>query len=200
MQTFAYQVRDQKGKKIKGVTEASSEKILADRFAQEGFLVSYIKPARRFALPQEFPFLTSRISSDDLIMLYFQIGNMLEAGVPLLAALRSMADQVENRAFKKMIRAVAASIEGGESLSEAMGRHPKNFPVLARRMIQVGETSGNLAQVMRYVGELDEARADLQFKIRSALAYPAVLAVASVAVVILMIVWVIPSFAAIFTK
>ena len=200
MPAFAYQVRDKDGKKIRGVIEAASEKTVVDRLLQEGYLITTIKPAHFLALASDFVITASLISSDDLTMFYFQLGNMLEAGVTLLAALQTLSDQVSNRGLRKIVQNLIVRIESGASFSEAMGFYPKTFPLLYRSIIRVGETSGNLAESLRHVAELNEARSELHHQVRSALTYPLVLIAASIAVVMFMMVWIVPTFSMIFDK
>lgn len=201
MPTFTYQVRDEKGKKLKGELEAASEKALADRLMHEGYLVTSVKPGRRTKVPGPIGFLLGpRISMADLSMFYFQLGNMLEAGIPLLAALRAVTDQIDKRLLRRTIQDLGDLVERGETFSKALGHHPRAFPTVYRTMVEVGETSGNLDKVLRYVAELNERREELTHQVRSALAYPMVLMVASLAVVIFMMVWIVPAFTMIFTK
>ncbi len=200
MPVFAYQVRNKEGKRVKGVIEAVSEKTAADHLLREGYLITTIKPARFSVLSNDFTLGLSHISSDDLTMLYFQLGNMVEAGVTLLSGLEAVESQIDNQSLKKIVQNLIIRIQGGASFSEAMSHHAKTFPLLYRSMIRVGETSGHLAETLRHVGELNEARAELEHQVRSALAYPMVLIVASIAVVIFMMVWIVPTFTTIFNK
>jgi len=133
-------------------------------------------------------------------MFYFQLGNLVEAGVPLLSALTTLADQSESRRMRRVIRNMSSRIESGESLSEAMRRHEPLFRDLVLSMVQVGEASGSLGEVLRHVSEMEEARLVLSEKIKESLAYPAVLMVSSLAVVLLMVMWIVPAFAAVFQK
>ena len=200
MSTYAYQVRDKEGKKIRGRVEAQSEKIVVDRLLGEGYFVTYVKPASRLVLSGDLVIMGTGISSDTLTMFYFQLGNMVEVGVPLLTALQTVRSQIENGTLKKIVHSLISKVENGASFSEAMSQHDKTFPLLYRTMVRVGESSGHLAETLRHVGELNEARAELEHQIRSALAYPAVLMVASIAVVIFMMVWIVPTFVTIFNK
>ena len=200
MPTYAYQVRDKDGKKMRGMIEATSEKTVVDRLLEEGYLITQVKPAHRLALSKDLVIMGTGISSDALTMFYFQLSNMVEVGIPLLTALQTVRTQIENRTLKKVVQSLISRVENGDSFSEAMSQNDKTFPLLYRTMIRVGETSGHLAESLRHVGELNEARTELEHQVRSALAYPAVLILASVAVVIFMMVWIIPTFVTLFDK
>ncbi len=197
MPTFAYQVRDKEGKKIKGTIEGLSEKGVADRLTNSGYLITKISLSQNSVLLGGF---SSRISPDDMTMFYFQLANIVEAGIPLVKALETVSDQLHHGTLQKIIQNLASRLTGGESLSEAMSRHEKTFPFLYRSMIRVGETSGSLSETLRHVAQLNEASSELRHQVRSALAYPMVLIVASIAVVIFMMVWIVPSFTEIFNR
>jgi len=203
MPSFTYKVHDQSGKKVKGIAEAISEKALADQLAQQGYFVTSIRQAQQgtFSLNLNKILLWSgRVPTDDVTLFYVQLSNMLEAGLTLLSSLQVISNQIDNQTFKPVIQNIISRIEAGESLSESAAHHQNLFPLLYRSMIKVGEAGGNLSKVLRFVAELEEARSALKDKIRSALAYPVVLIIASIAVIVFMIVWIVPSFITIFSK
>ncbi len=200
MSTFLYKARDKAGKKVSGTIEAISEKSAADRLVEKGYLPSSIR-AKVYSTVNRMLFLgRTRVPPDDMTMFYLQLGNMLDAGLPLLTALRTVQNQIENSGFRIMALDLVKRIENGESFSECMHHHESVFPILYQSMVEVGETSGSLGQVFHHIAELNEAKSELNHEVRSALAYPMVLMLASVAVVILMMVWVIPAFTLIFDK
>ncbi len=198
MSTFAYQVRDKSGKKLKGFIHAISQKTAADQLAEQGFLITQLNIKN----PNPLKGLTlfGTISADELTMFYFQLSNLLESGIPVLASLQSMAEQVENRKFRAIILKLSQEIQNGASLSEAMNREPELFSSIYRSMVKVGETSGKLSENLRHIADLNESRSELHQQIISSLTYPALLMVASLAVIIFMIVWIIPTFVQIFTR
>lgn len=198
---FSYQVRDQNGKKISGMMEASSERIVAERLLAERYLISSIKPARFAGLRAALTAPASGgVHPGDLTMFYFQIGNMVDAGISLLVALDTVSDQMESAGLKKVVKDVMTQVENGSTFSDAMARHDKIFPLLHRSMVQVGEASGHLGNTLRHVAALQESQNELKHQVRSAFAYPIVLLVASIGVVVLMMVWIVPTFTAIFEK
>ena len=200
MPTFTYQVRDEKGKKVTGELEATSEKALADRLSRDGYLVTSIKTARPFFWAPILGEWGERVPMSEMTMFYFQLGNMVGAGVALLQSLRSAHRQIEHRTLKRAVADLADRVERGERLSEAMTRHAKLFPLLYRTMIEVGESSGNLDEVLRHVAELNEHREELIHQVRSALAYPVVLLLASIGVMTFMVLWLVPSFTVLFER
>lgn len=199
MAQFIYKARDKSGKKVTGTTEALSEKTAADRLVALGYLPTEIKK-KSLSGSSAQGFSKSKIHPDDLTMFYLQLSNMIDAGVPLLSAIQNMENQIEAPALKQIVKDISRKIEGGESFSSSLKYHKETFSSIDRSMIEVGESSGNIAQIFQHMADLTESKANLEHEIRSALAYPIVLMIASVAVVIFMMVWVIPSFQMIFER
>ncbi len=201
MPTFAYQARTQQGKKVFGTVEAVSEHSLADQLKREGYFITSIKATDAHSHQASLRVSSGgRVGAAQLSLFYFQLGNMLEAGVPLLASLKAVQKQSTKQFFKQVVLMLATQVEQGVRFSDALTRYPRIFPELYRAMIQVGETSGNLDLVLKQVAELNERNEKLRHEIFSALAYPVVLVCASIAVVTFMIVWIVPSFSAIFLR
>ena len=201
MPNFAYQVRDRDGNKIKGSMESASEKMVADHLLQQGYLIANIKKrANLLAVSNDLLSIGAGVSLADFTMFYFQLANLVDAGIPLVSALAAVIGQIGNRTLKTVVQSLKSRIEGGASLSEAMSHHGKMFPLLYRSMVRVGETSGSLALTLRHIAELNEAKEELRHQVRSALAYPVVLILASISVVVFMMVWIVPTFTSIFNK
>ncbi len=200
MTQFVYQARNRKGKKVKGVVDASTENAAADLLEEKGLLVSSVHTKQTIDLLREVDFGWSQVAEDDLTLFYLQLGNMLEAGVALLTALEAMKEQIENKRFRKVLEQVARNVNDGESFSNALSHFNTIFPDLYQSMIQVGETSGNLGATLRNVSDLHESRLELKRSVQSALAYPALLMAASIGVIVFMMVWIIPAFTEIFSK
>lgn len=197
MTTFAYQVRDKKGKRIKGLVEAISEKMAADSLSERGYLITRITVKKKSLLLFS---VSGKIPADVLTMFYFQLSNLIDSGIPLLTALETMLGQVEHPRLNKIVQKLTTGIQNGSSLSEAMDQEPGVFLMLYRSMVRVGETSGNLSKNLQYIAELNEARSEMSHQVASSLAYPVVLMVASIAVILFMVVWIIPTFTSIFTQ
>jgi len=121
-----------------------------------------------------------------------QLATALQAGLPLLSALRVVHEQAESDALRDLVGDVAARVQGGESLSAAMRARPRDFSALEASMVQVGETAGVLDEVMGHLSDFAERDVDTREKIRSAATYPAfVLVLAGISVVVI-VTWVLP--------
>jgi len=123
---------------------------------------------------------------------------LIDVGVPLLKALYQVAERTSHLRLRQVIQRVAADIEIGNSLSEALAQHPQVFSTLTVQVLQVAERGGVLDDALRLVAEELERRVEIRGKVRRALAYPGtVLAVGGV-VVLFVLAYVIPEFTGIF--
>lgn len=128
-----------------------------------------------------------------------ELANLLAAGVAMIRALDILCREATNPTAKRQWRAIYDDVAGGLSLAEAMGKWPQSFPAVFVAMVKAGETGGFLDVVLAQIAEFQARRRNLKSKIRSALVYPAVLAVLAVGVLIFLLTYFIPRFSAIFT-
>jgi type II secretory pathway component PulF len=139
-----------------------------------------------------------KIKPVEVLFFTSQLSLMLEIGTPVNRAIDTIKDQIQNTAFKELVRAMLQDIEGGRQLSDAMKGHPRVFSSVMTSMIKAGETGGFLKQILDRSVEMQEKRQALKTQLRSALTYPAVLCVISVLVVLFILVSVLPKFTAFF--
>lgn len=139
-----------------------------------------------------------KVKLADLTVFTQQLGSMLEAGLPLVSALDALREQTENPYFRVIIREVRNDIASGTSFSEAVRKFPNAFNNLFTSMVEAGEASGGLPQILGKVAVYFEGTLKLIKKVKSALTYPiAVIALAIILVNVLLI-FVIPVFADMF--
>ena len=120
--------------------------------------------------------------------------------MPLLSALRTISDQLDPGPLRQVFAAVAADVEGGVKLSEALASHPKWFPPFYVNMVRAGEVSGMLDDILKRLAELLEKQARLRERVKSALMYPAFVMVAAVGILIILMAFVVPTFLGMFTE
>ena len=123
-----------------------------------------------------------------------QLSSMLEAGLPLVSALEALMDQTENPVFKIIIREVRNDISSGTSFSQAVRKFPNAFPNLFISMVEAGEDSGALADIMGKVAVYFESSLKLQKKVKSAMTYPISVISMAVGLVSILLIKVIPVF------
>ncbi len=138
------------------------------------------------------------ISEHALAVFWRQLALLIEVGVPLLKALYQVAERTSHRPLRRVIQHVAADIEVGNSLSEALARHPQAFSTLTVQVLQVAERGGVLDESLLLVAEELERRVEIRGKVRRALAYPATVVVVGLAVALFVLAYVVPEFTAIF--
>jgi len=123
---------------------------------------------------------------------------MLEIGISLTNALKAVADQTKNIAFQEIVLAMLKDIEEGKQFSEAMSRYPEIFSSVFISMVKAGETGGFLKKSLDGIIVMQEKRQNLLTELRSTLAYPLVLCIMSVGVVIFVLVGILPKFTVLF--
>lgn len=127
-----------------------------------------------------------------------QLASMLDAGLPLVTCLEALMEQTENPHFRIIIRDVRTDVSGGTAFSEACAKFPNCFPNLFISMVEAGEASGNLAEILKKTASYFEDSVKLTKKIKSALAYPIAVILLAVGLVAVLLVFVIPEFAEMF--
>ncbi|MEO0796693.1 MAG: type II secretion system F family protein [Verrucomicrobiota bacterium] len=139
-----------------------------------------------------------KIKLDEITVFTQQISSMLEAGLPLVSALEALQDQTENPVFQIIIRDVRNDIAGGTSFSDAVRKFPKAFPNLFVSMVEAGEASGALADIMGKVALYFEESLALIKKVKSAMTYPIAVIGLAVILVNVLLIFVIPVFSEMF--
>jgi type IV pilus assembly protein PilC len=141
-----------------------------------------------------------KIKLQEITVFTQQLSSMLEAGLPLVAALEALMDQTENPVFKIIIRDVRNDISGGTTFSQAVRKFPNAFPNLFVSMVEAGEASGALASIMGKVSGYFEESLKLQKKVKSAMTYPTTVICMAVGLVSILLIKVIPVFKDMFSS
>lgn len=139
-----------------------------------------------------------KVKKKDLALFCRQFYTMISAGLGIVPCLEILVSQTENKTFKNAIADTYEDVQKGMTLSESMKEHKEVFPMILVSMVEAGEVSGNLDTIMLRMAEHFEKENKLENKVKSAMVYPAVLAFATVAVVVFMLVFVMPTFVGMF--
>lgn len=192
MPNYRYVAKNMEGKTLRGVMEATGESSLQQALKEQGL---FLVKAREAAAREHY-----RLSSRQLSEFCKEISTMLSSGVSVVRALEIIADE-EGIAptLRKVYLSILAQLRKGISLSEAM-EEKKCFPELMLGMIRSGEGSGNLDSVMERLALHYERESRLKQQVKSAMTYPMVLLVLSVAVVILIVTFILPQFQELFDQ
>jgi type IV pilus assembly protein PilC len=206
MAHFAYEALDGGGKMVKGAIEAANEDIIAEKLRDMGFYPLKIAETKAQAGGMDLTALpiikqfTHRISFKSVMHFTRQLATLIDAGLPILRSLHVLQDQVESVIFKDKIAQMSHDIESGCTLSEALGKHPKQFDLLYVNMVRAGEIGGVLESVLAKVAEFLERRAALVSKIRSAMVYPIVVLIFATLLVGGILIFIMPKFVNIFNE
>ncbi len=196
MATFAYTARDAAGRVLRGNRVAGDPLELRRALRSEGAFLVRAKKRRAVTASGRM----QRAKPRDLILFTFNLQNLVEAGVPLMAGLEDMRDETKDPGFRRVIGEVIDGVSGGETLAQALAHHPGIFDSLYVNMIDAGEQSGRLPMVLERILQLLEWNEEFTRRVRDLVMYPAVLLVAMVGLVALVIGFVFPRFADIFRR
>jgi type IV pilus assembly protein PilC len=141
-----------------------------------------------------------KVKLDQLTVFTQQLSSMLEAGLPLVSALEALQDQTEDPVFQIIIRNVRMDVSGGTSFSEAVAKYPNAFPNLFVSMVEAGEASGGLASILGKVAVYFEDTVKLIKQVKSAMTYPIAVILLAVGLVQVLLIFVIPVFADMFSS
>ncbi len=197
MSKFAYKVITQEGKEKKGTIEADNEENAAIALRNEGNTV--VSVGKASALSKEITIGPKKASTRDLSVFCRQFDALLRAGVGVVSALEMLADQTENKKLAESIRDVRDGVQKGDTLAFAM-KKDKIFPPLLVSMVEAGESSGNLEIAFQRMAVQFEKESRLNGLIKKSLMYPIVLIVVMIAIFIVMVVKVLPSFSDMFAE
>lgn len=184
---YKYTAYDQTGKRVDGTLEARSPQLAEDLLWQRDLIVT--KVTRAWQLPSLRGLSRSLESVSDQQILDWarQLAILLTAGVGLVEALDALRGQRINPLLREATTDVVRTLREGGRFSDALAKHPKLFPNVFIRLIQIGEQTGELVTMLRRSADYTESQAATRSKIRSSLAYPALVAgTAGVSVYILL--------------
>jgi type IV pilus assembly protein PilC len=210
MSSYCYEAVDAGGLKIQGALDVTDQREALKRIKEMGLFPTKVaqatpfwrKSGRAWAVPKMFKLRVRlpgrKIKPAVLTVFTRQLATLIDVGMPLLRGLRILQEQAENRALKRVITDMAAAIEGGSTLSEALAAHPRVFNSLYVNMVKAGEIGGVLEVTLRRQAEFMEKALKIKGKIKAAMFYPVAVMVVASGIITLLLVFVIPRFQAIF--
>jgi len=142
----------------------------------------------------------SKIKLEEMAIFTQQLSSMLGAGLPLVSALEALQEQTSNLIFQVIIRSVRIDVASGTPFSEACAKYPNGFPKLFVSMVQAGEASGNLGDILEKTSSYFDESVKLNKKVKSALTYPVTVILFAIVLVNVLLIFVIPVFAEMFTS
>ncbi len=191
---YQYVAYNSKGEVVKGKLTADNDQAANELLDYAGFKAINLKPYTPFFTMGSLSSQFTQVKPTDIILLYRQLAMLLDSGTDIAAALDLLQQQVSNGALSKVLGEVVADVRGGSQLSLSLEKHPKIFPSVYCKLISVGEQSGDLETVLRQVADYMEKEMTTSKQTKGALMMPAITSVIAVIVILLMIMFILPSF------
>jgi general secretion pathway protein F len=205
MPLFSYKAADQAGKIVKGVLEAGDDHAAAAQIDTMGYIPITIQltgSSNRKLRTNVLDYLNTffgRITGGDLMLFTQDLATLLAAGLPVDKALSILIDITENTRLKRIGQDILKAVQGGSYLSDSLAKHPKVFSKFYVNMVRAGEAGGVLEDVLSRLAIFLESSQELKDFIKSALVYPIFLVLVGGISIIILLTFVIPKFAIIFS-
>ena len=199
MAEFKYEALDQNGKATSGSVNAASQDGAIAALQRKGLTITSISGSTEKSLLSQMQGITvfGGVSSRDLVLLSRQIATLFEAQVSALRVFRLLAEQAEKPYIRGVLVQVSDDLQGGNSISKSLEKHPKVFSDFYVNMVRSGEESGKLDQTFLYLADYIDRSYELGSKAKNALVYPAFISLTFVGVMTMMLTFVIPKIGAI---
>jgi type IV pilus assembly protein PilC len=213
MATYTYQALNASGKTQKGTVEASSSEEAIQRIKAQGYFPTSVQPqkekkakgpaaaeanAKKKKKKKGGGFAIGKVKPKHLTLFTRQLSTLQDAGLPLLRSLQILESQQKPGLMKNILLGVCEEVEGGSSLSEAMGKYPKAFNHLYVKMVNAGEIGGVLDVILQRLSEFMEKSQKLKAKIKGAMVYPIVVLIVAISILTGIMLLIIPKFEEIF--
>ncbi len=212
MSTYSYVAVDPRGTEARGTLQVADQAEGLRRIKEMGlFPTKLLSAQERKARTTETRRATAsaagkrldfhfrrKVKAARLAVFTRQLATVVEAGMPLLRGLRTLHEQEENRALKRVIADLTTAIENGTSFAEAVELHPKVFNRLYSNMVRAGELSGALETTLRRLAEFMEKTQSIKGKVKAAMYYPCAVMVVAAGILTVLMVFVVPRFRLVF--
>ena len=197
--TYEYSVRDKTGKIVSGKLDAESQAAVAAKLKQMGYApISISRTKVGMKTEINIPGFGKKVKLKDLAVMARQFATMINSGLSMLRALTILSEQTENKELARVLSEVSKDVETGVALSTSLSKYPAVFPPLMVNMCRAGEVGGFLDSVLLQVAENYEAEVKLRGKVKAAMTYPVVVFVMAILAVVGMLLFIVPTFAAMF--
>ncbi len=197
MPSFSYIARDSgSGREFRSTVDASTEANAVAALLNRNLMVVSIQEK----IAKKGRTSGGKVALADLVIFTRQLATMIDAGLAMVQSLQALAEQSDNKLMRDVIKDITSRVEGGDSFSDALQKHPKVFNRLYYSMVSAGERGGLLAEILSRLATYQENTARLRKKVKSAMMYPTVVTVVAIGITIFLLVKVVPTFADIFSS
>ncbi|MDZ7642130.1 MAG: type II secretion system F family protein [Desulfurivibrio sp.] len=200
MPKYNYTARGEDGQTQAGTIHADSREEAEKLLWEQDLMPQSLKEAREQSESALAVLLAGGVKPQDVVMFTKQLRTLLKAGVAITRSLEILREQTENKYIRRCIARMVSDIEEGSSLTAAFRKFPKVFSKLYCAMVQAGEASGTLPEVLDRLSYILEHENKVKNDIKSALAYPKIVSIALFGAFIFLLTMVIPQFVTTFEK
>ncbi len=193
---FRYQGRTKTGAQKKGTIEAANRNAAIAKLRSQGINPRVIEESKS-VLHYEIS-LGNKVKHKDFIIYLRQYATLIRAGITVVDATHILQQQTSSKPLKKALIDVEEDIRQGVAFSEAAARHPKVFPPIFVNMMRAGEASGNIDDTLERLADSMAKQYSLKKKVQATLTYPAVLLIITLLVSFFLMIFVVPTFVAMF--
>lgn len=196
MPSFSYVAREAgTGKEIRSSLDAQNEQAAVAALLNKNLLVMSIQEK----MSKKGKTAGGSVALADLVVFTRQLATMIDAGLAMVQSLQALAEQTTNKVMRDTIKDVCNRVEGGDSFSEALSKHPKTFNKLYVCMVGAGERGGLLSEILSRLATYLENTAKLRKKVKSAMMYPVAVTLVAVGITIFLLVKVVPVFGEVYS-
>jgi len=201
MPVFVYEARDAAGNLKKDTIEAPNQRAAAQKLQEYKYTVINIR--ERGAVSGQTDVLSwyskwKKVNEQSLVVFSRQFATMINAGLAMVRCLDILSEQTEDKKLQQTLVQVRRDVEGGSTLSNAMGKHPTVFSQLYVSMVKAGEMGGVLDEVLDRLAGFMEKDFSLKKKVKSALTYPVVILIMALGIVFFLVTYILPTFVSLF--
>jgi general secretion pathway protein F len=200
MAEYLYKATTLNGQTVEGAMDGKDEEAIIQSLHQLGYIpiriTSHLEKGTSLRLP---PFLRQRVGIKNLLAFTQELSTLISAGLPLDRSLNILGTLTENVTLRETVKDVLKKVEGGNSLAEALSNHPSIFPKLYINMVKAGESGGFLETILSRLAQYLEGMKEIRDHLISVMIYPLILTVVTGISITILVTFVIPRFARIFS-
>lgn len=220
MSTFRYRAKENSGNTVEGLIEALSTDEAVEKINQLGLLPVRVEETRASAPKQEpakkqtaasapsapapsgpkIKNIGGSVKSKEITAFGRQLSSLIRAGVPILRAIGVISEQSENPKFKNLLSRLHEEVKNGAPFSSALSKYPRYFPPLYLALVSAGEASGTLDKTLATITDYRQKQDEIFSRVRTAMIYPAIMALTGIGTIIFMLTFVMPRLMGIFAN
>ena len=200
MPEYLYKATTVSGQTVEGSMEGKDEEMVVKNLHQLGYIPIRIATGQgKESGSRRFSFLPQRVGVKNLMIFTQELSTLVSAGLSIDRSLEILGDLTENVGLRETVKDVLKRVEGGSSLAEALGGHPRIFSKLYVNMVKAGESGGFLETILSRLAQYLESSKEIKDQVVSVMIYPLILMIVSGASIAILVTFVIPRFATIFS-